>query len=233
MPRRDTLKSLRDAAPVILPSMLASDFSNLEREVRSLEAAGVKALHLDVMDGHFVPNLTFGMTVVQAIRSLTELTLDVHLMISDPGVYAEPFFNAGADIITIHVEALDDPRPVLEQIRSLGAGAGLAINPPTPISAVDDETLELCDLVLPMSVMPGFGGQEFDPVVLDKLRELKRRTDSRVLLEVDGGINSETTEQVAAAGADLLVIGTAFFHDRDESNYAESLAKYKRLATSD
>ena len=229
MSRRDSLARLREAAPVILPSMLACDFSNLEREVQSLEAAGAQALHLDVMDGHFVPNLTFGMMIVKALRSITELTLDVHLMISDPAAYAEPFFDAGADIITIHVEAIDDPRPVLEQIRRLGAGAGLAINPPTPLSAVSDECLEMCDLVLPMSVMPGFGGQAFDPVALDKLRELRRRTEGRVLLEVDGGINDRTTPEVAAAGADLLVIGTAFFEDPD---YAESLTKFKHLATS-
>ncbi len=229
MSRRDSLARLRDAAPVILPSMLACDFSNLEREVQALEAAGAQALHLDVMDGHFVPNLTFGMMVVKAIRSITELTLDVHLMISDPAAYAEPFYDAGADIITIHVEAIDDPRPVLEKIRLLGAGAGLAINPPTPLSAIDDECLELCDLVLPMSVMPGFGGQKFDPVALDKLRELRRRTDGRVLLEVDGGINDQTITEARAAGADLFVIGTAFF---EEPDYAQSLTKYKRLATS-
>ena len=229
MSRRDSLTHLRDAAPVILPSLLACDFTNLQREVRALEAAGAQALHLDVMDGHFVPNLTFGMMIVETLRSITELTLDVHLMISNPADLAEPFYDAGADIITIHVEAIDDPRPVLEQSRRLGAGAGLAINPQTPLSAVDDESLQLCDLVLPMSVMPGFGGQEFDPVALDKLRQLRRRTEGRVLLEADGGINDQTTSQVAVAGADLLVIGTAFFEDPD---YEQSLMKYKRLATS-
>jgi ribulose-phosphate 3-epimerase len=162
------------------------------------------------MDGHFVPNLTYGMTIVEAVRRATDLPLDVHLMIANPGEYLEQFRAAGSDQITIHVEAVADPRPLLEEIHALGAAAGLALNPPTPLSAID-AALPYCDTILVMSVMPGFGGQAFDRVALQKLEVLRSRDDWHGLLEVDGGVNDETISACAAAGADLFVVGSAIF----------------------
>jgi ribulose-phosphate 3-epimerase len=213
----DELKTgLRSATPIVLPSLLACDFGHLEREIRRVEEAGAKALHVDVMDGHFVPNLSIGIPIVEAARRATDLPLDVHLMIDNPAEYVEPFRTAGADGLTIHVEVVSDPRPVLERIRSLGAWAGLALNPPTPLSALE-RSLPYCDLVLVMSVMPGFGGQEFDESVLPKFRELSRRHDFDALLEVDGGISPETIGRCAEAGAELFVAGTAVFESDDYS----------------
>lgn len=212
--RDATLARLRAARPAVLPSLLLCDFGNLQREVERVEAAGVAALHLDVMDGHFVPNLTYGMTIVEAVRGTTRLPLDVHLMIEDPADWVERFREAGADGMTIHCEAVDDPRPVLDHIRSLGAWAGLALNPPTPLSAIE-ESLPHCDLVLVMSVMPGFGGQAFDEVALAKLSALRERDDVDALLEVDGGVNLKTVGACAEAGADLTVAGSAIFRTKD------------------
>ncbi len=214
--------------PAILPSLLLCDFGNLEREVRALESAGVPALHLDVMDGHFVPNLTYGMPIVKALRELTELPLDVHLMIENPGRYVEVFRDAGADILTVHGEVLERPREVLQQIRSIGCAAGLAMNPSTPVSAIKD-LLGECDLVLVMSVEPGFGGQAFDPVSLDKLREVRARAGRSVLVEVDGGINAENIGTCAAAGADLFVVGSAIFRSDD---YADAIKRLSAAAAS-
>jgi ribulose-phosphate 3-epimerase len=180
------LADLHASVPLFGPSLLACDFGHLAREVGRLQEAGARILHLDVMDGHFVPNLSFGIPVVEAVRRVTDLALDVHLMISNPGPFIEPFRRAGADLITIHIEVAPDPTSLLEQIHGLGAGAGLALNPPTPVEAVEDY-LGQCDLVLTMSVMPGFGGQEFQTVALHKLRWLRQRTDGGVLLSVDGG----------------------------------------------
>jgi len=201
------IAQLRATLPVVLPSILGCNFGNLEREIRDLEAAGARGLHLDVMDGHFVPNLTFGMPVVEAIRKLTDLPLDVHLMIANPERYLARFVDAGADIVTIHAEVVEDPRPLLQQLRELGVGAGLAINPPTPVSTID-AALPDCDLVLVMSVMPGFGGQAFDEVAFEKLRELRAKAPD-TLLEVDGGVNADTIARCTDAGADLLVVGSA------------------------
>lgn len=210
----------------MLPSLLMCDYAHLQDEVDRLEAAGVAALHLDVMDGHFVPNLSYGLPLVQAFRKMTRLPLDVHLMISDPGEYVERFFDAGADGMTIHAEAVENPRPVLEKIRSLGGSAGLAINPPTPVSAIR-HCLDVCDLVLVMSVMPGFGGQEFDRRALDKLRELRPLVGDDVLLEIDGGVHEDTIGDCTAAGAQLLVVGSAIFKSRD---YAAAIDGLTELA---
>ena len=166
------------------------------------------------MDGHFVPNISIGIPIVEAVRRVTDLPLDVHLMIERPEQYIEPFRKAGADGMTIHVEAVPEPRTVLDKIRSLGALAGLALNPPTPLSAIE-ASLPHCDLVLVMSVMPGFGGQKFDAGALDKLRALRAREDVDALLEVDGGITPETIGECAEAGAELFVAGTAIFHSDD------------------
>jgi len=220
---RNELKArLHAGAPAILPSLLSCDFGHLEQEVKAVEAAGVSALHLDVMDGHFVPNISFGIPIVEAVRRVTALPLDVHLMISRPADYVERFRKAGADSMSIHVEALNDPRPLLDKIRSLGAMAGLAFNPPTPISAIET-SLPHCDMVLVMSVMPGFGGQEFEQVALTKLRALSERSDCHALLEVDGGISAETVGPCALAGAELFVAGTAIFHEDDYERAIEAI----------
>lgn len=226
MSRRHHLVSLRATSPLVLPSLLSCDFGNLEQEVRRLEDAEVSCLHLDVMDGHFVPNLSIGLPIVEAVRRTTNLPLDVHLMIANPDSYLQQFYDAGADIITIHAEAMDDPRPLLRKIHALGAGAGLAINPPTPVETIQP-VLDLCDLVLVMSVMPGFGGQTFDRVALEKLRQLKSLVGERVLLEVDGGVNAETIAECSQAGAQLMVAGTAIFY---QTNYLETVATLTQLA---
>lgn len=218
------LAALRDASPTILPSLLKCDFGNLAREIRALEKAGARALHLDVMDGHFVPNLTYGMPIVAALREITDLPLDVHLMISDPMKYAKSFVEAGADNLTVHVEAIDDPRAALNEIRSHGAGAGLTLNPDTPLEAILP-ALDECDLVLVMSVDAGFGGQSFKPVALEKLRELRSRRPD-LLLEVDGGVNAETIADCRVAGADLFVVGSAIFGSDD---YAAAMNRLGNL----
>lgn len=220
------VERLRHAAPVILPSLLLCDFSNLEREVRLLEAAGAEALHLDVMDGCFVPNITYGMPIVAAVRRLTDLPLDVHLMIMEPAKYAEAFRDAGADLLTIHVEIEGHARPILEQIRKLGMGAGIALDPVTPLSRIE-ECLDLCDLVLVMSVPAGFGKQPFDPMTLDKLCRLRGLTDERIMLEVDGGVNRETIGSCAQAGAGLFVVGSALF---GQDQYGPVLKELSALA---
>ncbi len=212
---------------MIFPSLLASDFANLEREIAEAESAGVAALHLDIMDGHFVPNLSFGIPVVKAIRRVSHVPLDVHLMINNPADFIGPFRDAGADSMTIHAEVVDDARPLLERIRALGASAGLAINPCTPLSRIDG-ALSACDIVLVMSVEPGFGGQEFELVALEKLRELKEDPRCSALLEVDGGVGVDTIAACAQAGADLFVAGTAVFGAPD---YAAAIGQLQALAS--
>jgi ribulose-phosphate 3-epimerase len=227
---RGELKArLRAASPAVLPSLLACDFANLRREIERVEDAGLPALHLDIMDGHFVPNLSFGLPVVEAVRRSTDLPLDVHLMIEEPAKFIERFRGAGANSLTIHVEAVEDPRPVLEEIRSLGALAGLALNPPTPLSAIEP-SLPHCDLVLVMSVMPGFGGQPFDETALEKLLALSDRTDHEALLEVDGGINTMNVADCVEAGADLIVAGSAIFRAGDYRRAVADLQSRARAA---
>ena len=227
MSRRSCLDSLRHCAPVVLPSLLLCDFGNLEREVRRLEEAGVQALHLDVMDGHFVTNFTYGLTVISAIRRLTTLPLDVHLMISQPERQVGAFYEAGADIMTVHVEATSDPRGLLTQIRQLGAGAGIALNPATPLAALKP-CLDLADLVLVMSVPAGYGGQKFHEVALEKLRALRPLVRPDVVLEVDGGINETNVTRAAQAGAQFFVVGSAIF---GQERYDEAVAGLSRLAS--
>jgi ribulose-phosphate 3-epimerase len=226
--RNDVIERLRAASPAILPSLLLCDFGKLRSEVEAVEAAGVPAVHLDVMDGHFVPNISYGLPIVEAVRHATALPIDVHLMISNPARYVEQFHTAGADSMTIHAEAVSDPRAVLDKIRELGAVAGLAINPPTPLAAIQ-AALPHCDLVLVMSVMPGFGGQAFDKVALGKLQSLRDRDDVRPLLEVDGGIAAPTIGSCAAAGADLFVAGSAIFRS---GNYATAVSGLRSAAKS-
>jgi ribulose-phosphate 3-epimerase len=228
MSAEDLIEELRAAVPLIGPSMLACDFAWLGREVRRAEEAGAKILHLDVMDGHLVPNLSFGFPIVEAVRRMTKLPLDVHLMISDPARYVERFRRAGADLLTFHIEAVPDPRPLLRQIRSLGAVAGLSLNPSAPLTSVEPY-LDYCDLVLVMSVEAGFGGQEFDPVALERLRRLRALGRRELLLSVDGGIGSETIPPCAEAGADLFVTGTALFH---HSDLRQAMEEFTALARS-
>ncbi|MDR1484065.1 MAG: ribulose-phosphate 3-epimerase [Planctomycetaceae bacterium] len=202
------------------PSLLASDFANLEFEIRLLEDAGASILHLDIMDGHFVPNISFGVPVVSAIRRVTELVLDVHLMLSNPADYLQVFKRAGADLLSIHIEAVPDPRPLFDQIRKLGALCGIVLNPPTPVESIVP-FVGGCDLVLAMGVMPGFGGQKFDTGVLEKLRFIKSIADSRLLISVDGGVGTETIAACAEAGANLFVAGTALFNGNIGQNFRQ------------
>ena len=226
MPRPNCLVQLREAAPVILPSLLLCDFGNLEREVARLREAGIRALHLDVMDGHFVPNLTYGLPIVEALRRITDMPLDVHLMIAEPQRYLRQFVNAGADVLTFHVEAVAEPVPVLAEIRSLGDAAGIALNPDTPLSHLD-ACYGVCDVILVMSVQAGFGGQGFRTVALDKLRQVRAAAGPDVLLEIDGGVNEDTIGQCASAGAQLFVVGSAIFR---APNYSLAIEKLTSLA---
>ncbi len=195
--------------------MLLCDFGRLADEIDRLKDAGTQVLHLDVMDGVFVPNFTYGMTIVDAVRRLTDMVIDVHLMMVNPEKYIQQFYAAGSDIITIHAEAVEDARPVLDRIKELGAGAGIAINPPTPVSAIA-ESLPHADMALVMSVNAGFGGQKFDDAVLEKLTEIRALPGgSEILLEMDGGINPETIKKCTDAGAQLLVAGSAVFKQDD------------------
>ena len=203
--------------------MLLCDFTNLESEIRKLEAAGFESLHLDVMDGVFVPNITYGMTIVKAVRQCTDLIVDVHLMIVEPEKYLQAFKDSGADIITIHAEATDDACGLLKQIRELDAVAGIAINPGTPVSAIED-CLEFADLVLPMSVEPGFGGQLFNEDVLSKFKQI-RKLAPEVLLQIDGGINATTIEMARQAGVELFVAGSAIFKTEDYEATRNELRK--------
>lgn len=190
-----------------------------------MEQANAKALHLDVMDGVFVPNMTYGIPVVEAFNKSTKLPLDVHLMIQSPEKYLQAYAEAGADILTIHVESTDDPQGCVDQIHQLGVAAGIAVNPDTPLSAITDLAPQ-CELVLIMSVHAGFGGQSFIQDALLRLRTM-RELSSKYLLEVDGGINAETISSCAEAGADLFVVGSAIF---DESNYDSAISNLEKLS---
>jgi len=213
----------------IAPSILAANFAELGGEVRAVEAAGADWIHVDVMDGHFVPNISIGPGVVKAVRGVTELPLDVHLMIEAPDRYLDEFVEAGADRVGVHVEACPHLHRTLSQIRARGAKASVTLNPATPASAVEP-VLEICDQVLVMSVNPGFGGQSFIDSVLPKLETLRGWIDARgldVALEIDGGIDCKTIGRAARAGADVFVAGTAIFKQLD---YAAAIADLRQAA---
>jgi ribulose-phosphate 3-epimerase len=212
----------------IAPSILSADFGRLAEEIRLVETAGADVIHVDVMDGHFVPNITIGPMVVKALRSVTKLPLDVHLMIEFPDRYIEPFARAGASWLTVHVEACAHLHRTINAIKAHGIKAGAVLNPATPPSTLEYVLADL-DLVLVMSVNPGFGGQHFIPSSLDKIRCLRKLLtglDHYVPIEVDGGVNSQTIEAVVSAGADICVAGSAIFGSRD---YAETIKKLKEL----
>jgi ribulose-phosphate 3-epimerase len=201
----------------IAPSILSADFSRLGDEIAAVERGGATILHVDVMDGHFVPNLTVGFPVVRSIAQATELPIDAHLMISEPGRYAQQFVEAGANMVSVHVEADAHLHRTLASIKAAGAQAGIVLNPATPIESLS-EALAFADYVLVMSVNPGFGGQKFIPTSVDKVRRLRRMIEERQLdtrIEIDGGIDLENIASVVAAGAEIIVAGSAIFGAAD------------------
>jgi len=212
----------------IAPSILSADFARLGEEVKAVEAAGADWIHADVMDGHFVPNITFGPLIVEAVRRETTLPIDVHLMIENPENYIPAFAKAGATYISIQIESCVHLNRSIQLIRECGAKPGVVLNPSTPLQSVD-WILEYVDYVLVMSVNPGFGGQAFIPNSLDKIKELRRTIRSRklgTLIEIDGGVNETTISAIAAAGVDIFVAGSAIFGSRD---YKETIASFKKI----
>jgi ribulose-phosphate 3-epimerase len=198
----------------ILPSILAADFARLGEQISALEAVGCRMIHVDVMDGHFVPNLTMGPPLIESIRKITKMTFDVHLMITDPDRYAPIFIQAGADQVLVHQEVCQHLDRTLRMIQSEGAKAGVVINPATPVAMLD-EVLDVADYVLVMSVNPGFGGQRFIPNALEKIRQLARRKRERGLqfpIEIDGGVGKENVVDVVHAGVEWVVAGSSIFH---------------------
>ncbi len=209
----------------IAPSILSADFARLGEEIKAAEDAGAHLLHVDVMDGHFVPNITIGPPVVESIRKITRLPLDVHLMIEDPDRYLKDFISAGADILTVHYEAAVHLHRSIQAIKEGGIKAGVSINPATPVWTLDNILADV-DVVLIMSVNPGFGGQEFIPGTMDKLRLLRKMISDATypaLIEVDGGVKPGNAKEISAAGADILVMGSAFFKSADYTSTMEKL----------
>ena len=209
----------------IAPSILSADFTRLGEEIAAIERGGAAVVHVDVMDGHFVPNITIGLPVVRALKQATQLPLDTHLMITNPGIYAEQFAEAGASMVSVHVEIDPHLHRTLEAIRKKGAMAGVAINPATPLVMLE-EALPYADFILLMSVNPGFGGQKFIQTSLDKVRRLRRMIDERGLktrIEIDGGIDRHNIAEIAAAGAEIIVAGSAVFNEADPAQAVRDL----------
>jgi ribulose-phosphate 3-epimerase len=209
----------------ISPSILSADFTRLGEEIRAVERAGADYIHIDVMDGHFVPNITIGPMIVEAVRRLTQLPLDVHLMIAEPDQYIDRFADAGSDILTVHAETLNHLHRTIQHIKSRGKRASVSLNPATPLGVIE-YVLGNLDMVLLMTVNPGFGGQEFIPEVVPKITLLNKMLAERNLdveIEVDGGIGPETIREVSSAGAHVFVAGSAIFHSRDYARTIERM----------
>jgi ribulose-phosphate 3-epimerase len=211
----------------IAPSILAADFTRLGEEVKRVEEAGADLLHIDVMDGHFVPNLSMGPMVIKSLREITDLPFSVHLMVEEPDRFIQPFIDAGADILSVHIESSRSVYTTIQSIKNLGKQAGIALNPLTPLCSIE-YLLEEVDMILLMSVDPGFGGQSFISNVLPKIRKARQMIDERELeidLAVDGGVNERTALSVVNAGANVLVMGSALFHKRDVGRALDSIRK--------
>lgn len=228
MASKGKAKNSNSSNKKVAPSILSADFSKLGEEIQAVEKAGADWIHIDVMDGHFVPNLTIGPVVINGIRKKTKLPFDVHLMIENPDFWIEDFAKAGADIITIHQEACSHLHRAITAIQSVGKKAGVSINPATPVSTLTD-ILPIVDLVLVMSVNPGFGGQSFIKETVSKVKtldELRRKNNYKFLIEIDGGISEKTAGEVSESGCDVFVAGSAIFGNQ---NYAEAIKKIKEV----